>query len=62
MEFASMTDAHDCYSSSEYQKILPLRVNNAISDLILVDGVSPDFTVAGFAGQVRAAVATGTKD
>ncbi|MFY9553019.1 MAG: hypothetical protein WAU32_17880 [Thermoanaerobaculia bacterium] len=40
-----------------YQKILHLRVNNAISDLILVEGVSPDFTVAGFARQVRAAIA-----
>ena len=56
LEFASMTDAQNWYHSPEYQRILPLRVNNAISDLILVDGVSADFTVAGFAGQVRAAI------
>lgn len=56
MEFATMTDAQNWYHSSEYQRILHLRVNNAISDLILVDGVSPDFTVAGFAQHVRAAI------
>ncbi len=57
MEFPSMTEAQNWYHSAEYQKILPLRVNNAISDLILIDGVSTDFTVAGFAQQVRSAIA-----
>jgi len=51
-----MTDAVNWYNSREYQKILHLRVNNAISDLILVDGVAGGFTVAGFAQQVRAAI------
>jgi len=62
MEFASMAVAQNWYNSPEYQRILPLRVKNAISDLILVDGVA-DFTVAGFARQLRAAikVATGAK-
>jgi uncharacterized protein (DUF1330 family) len=55
MEFPSMTDARNWYNSSDYQKILHRRVNNAISDLILVDGVRPDFTVAGFAQQIRVA-------
>jgi uncharacterized protein (DUF1330 family) len=58
MEFASMTDAQNWYSSPEYQKILHLRVNNAISDLILVDGVGADFTVAGFSQQIRAVTQT----
>jgi hypothetical protein len=31
-------------------------VNNAISDLILVDGVGADFTVAGFAQRLRIAI------
>jgi hypothetical protein len=35
------------------------HVNNAISDLILVDGVSFDVTVAGFARQVRFAIKAG---
>jgi uncharacterized protein (DUF1330 family) len=55
MEFPSMAYAQNWYNSPEYQNILHLRVNNAISDLILVDGVQPDFTVAFFAQQVRAA-------
>jgi len=54
MEFPSMANAQRWYSSPEYQEILPLRVNNAISDLVLVEGVGPDFTVAGFARHVRA--------
>ncbi|MFE6175723.1 DUF1330 domain-containing protein [Streptomyces sp. NPDC056464] len=57
MEFPSRTDAEDWYNSPEYQEILPLRVNNAISDLIFIDSVGPDFTMRGFARQVRAAIA-----
>lgn len=53
MRFPSMTDAMNWYNSPAYQKILHLRVNNAISDLVLVDGVGPDFTVAGFAREIR---------
>jgi uncharacterized protein (DUF1330 family) len=56
MEFAKMADAKNWYDSAEYQKILRLRVNNSISDLILVDGVRPGFTVAGFARQIRDAI------
>ena len=56
MEFPNMTEAQRWYRSPEYQKILPLRVNNAISDLILVDGVGADFSVAGFAKQVKSAI------
>ena len=47
MEFPSMADAQSRYESADYQKILPLRTNNAISDLILVEGVRPAFTPAG---------------
>ena len=55
IEFPSMANAQSWYNSADYQKILPLQVNNAISDLILVDGVRPGFTVAGFAQEIRAA-------
>jgi len=34
IEFPSMADAENWYRSPQYQKILHLRVNNAISDLI----------------------------
>ncbi|MGC4864577.1 DUF1330 domain-containing protein [Micromonospora sp. DT53] len=56
MEFPDRAAAEAWYGSAEYQAILPMRTNNAISDLILVDGVGPDFTVAGFARQVRDAI------
>lgn len=56
LEFPGMAEARNWYESPEYQKILPLRVNNAISDLIFVDGVGPGFTVAGFAQQIRSAI------
>src|SRR5262245_72473 len=62
MRFPSMSHAMNWYNSAEYQKILPLRVNNSISDLILVDGVAADFTVAGFAQQVRSAMKISKKE
>jgi uncharacterized protein (DUF1330 family) len=60
MEFPSRADAENWYHSPEYQAILPLRLNNTISDLIFVDRVAPDFTVAGFARGVRAAITAAT--
>src|SRR5262245_55386821 len=58
VKFPSMTDAMNWYHSAPYQKILHLRVDNAISDLVLVDGIAPDFTVAGFAREIRQSKAT----
>src|SRR5262245_25263075 len=46
VEFGCMTDARNWYDSSEYKDISHLYVDNAL-DLVLVDGVSPDFTMAG---------------
>ena len=57
MEFPSRADAETWYHSPEYQVILPLRLNNTISDLIFVDSVGPDLTVAGIAQHIRAAIA-----
>lgn len=48
-----MTAAKSWCNSREYQEILGLRTANAISDLILVDSVDPDFTSANWAGQIR---------
>ena len=48
VEFGTMTEAQNWYNSSEYNSISHLYIDNAI-DLALVDGVSPDFTMAGFA-------------
>jgi uncharacterized protein (DUF1330 family) len=52
LEFPDMAKATAWYSSPEYQKILSLRTDHAISDLILVGGFGPDFTPAGYAKQV----------
>ncbi|MYS18884.1 Uncharacterized conserved protein, DUF1330 family [Streptomyces sp. DvalAA-14] len=54
--FPSMTAARSWYTSPEYRGIRHLRVNNSINDLVFLEGVTPDFTVAGFAQQVRAAI------
>ena len=48
VEFGTMTEAQNWYNSSDYDNISHLYVDNAI-ELVLVDGVSPDFTIAGFA-------------
>ena len=48
VEIGTMTEAQNWYNSCEYKNISHLYVDNAI-DLVLVDGVSPDFTMAGFA-------------
>ncbi|MDX3094844.1 DUF1330 domain-containing protein [Streptomyces sp. ME01-24h] len=57
MEFPDRAAADRWYNSPEYQAILPLRTNNAISDIILVDSLPDGFTVRGFAQQIRAMVA-----
>jgi uncharacterized protein (DUF1330 family) len=62
MEFPDMASAREWYDSADYQKILPQRTTHSISDLILVDGVGPGFTAAGYARRIRAAIAEATDD
>jgi uncharacterized protein (DUF1330 family) len=57
MEFPDREAAEQWYRSPEYQRILPLRTNNSIADIILIDSLPEGYTVKGFAQQVRAAVA-----
>jgi len=57
MEFPDRATARRWYDSPEYQDILGLRTDNAVSDLVLVDPVAPDFTSAAWARQIRAALA-----
>lgn len=57
MEFPSMDAAKTWYRSPEYQSILRLRTDNAISDLILVDPVSEGFTAARWAREIRGVMA-----
>jgi uncharacterized protein (DUF1330 family) len=56
MEFPNREAATAWYASEEYQAIRPLRVNNAISDLVLIDELPPGFTVKAFANTVREAL------
>ena len=48
VEFGTLTQAQAWYNSSRYENILRVYLDNAI-DLLLVDGISPDFTMAGLA-------------
>ena len=57
MAFPDREAAMAWYHSPAYQEILHLRTHNAISDIILVDEVDPGFTSAGFARQLRGAMA-----
>ena len=53
MQFPNREAANAWYNSAEYQAILPLRVKNAISDIVLIDSLPEGFTIKGFAGEVR---------
>lgn len=52
MEFPDFDSASEWYHSPEYQKILHLRTDNTISDLILADEVEPGFTSAMWAERI----------
>lgn len=56
MEFPDRHAAEAWYHSAGYQAIAPLRIRNAISDLVLIDSLPAGFTVKGFAGDVRKAL------
>lgn len=43
IEFPDLEHARKWYYSEEYQKILPLRTNNSVSDVVLVEGVSENY-------------------
>src|SRR5262249_39095278 len=58
MEFPDRDAALEWYRSPTDQEILHLRTDNTISDIILVDRVSPNFMSAEFAQEVRAAAST----
>ena len=57
MEFPNRDAATGWYHSPAYQAIAPLRLRNAISDLVLIDALPPGFTVKGFAAEIRQALA-----
>jgi uncharacterized protein (DUF1330 family) len=59
MEFPDMNAARRWYESDEYQRIIHLRTDNVISDLVLVDSVARGFTSAAWADHIRAEIAGG---
>ncbi|KQU87260.1 hypothetical protein ASD99_01320 [Mesorhizobium sp. Root695] len=56
MEFPSRDTASAWYNSAAYQAIAPLRVRNAISDLVLIDSLPEGFTINEFAKDIRRAL------
>ncbi|WP_329459857.1 DUF1330 domain-containing protein [Streptomyces sp. NBC_01497] len=56
MEFPDRSAAERWYDSPGYRRIRPLRVNNSISDMVLIDSLPQGYTVRGFAQQIRGAV------
>jgi uncharacterized protein (DUF1330 family) len=55
--FPSMDDARTWYDSPAYQELLPLRTRHMDGDVLLVDGVAPDYDPAATAAALRAAQA-----
>ena len=58
VQFPSREAATAWYNSPDYQEIIALRTDNAISDLVLVDAVAPDFTSRAWVQGMRGSAAT----
>ena len=53
MEFPDRAAATSWYRSAAYQRILPLRRQSAISDLVLIDALPPGFTLREYSHGIR---------
>ncbi|WP_455362429.1 DUF1330 domain-containing protein [Streptomyces sp. SYSU K21746] len=53
IQFPGMAEARDWYDSTAYQEILPLRTKHMEGDVILVEGVGPDYDAARTAARLR---------
>ena len=58
IEFPSMDQARAWYDSAAYQAILPLRTRHVEADVILVEGVAPDYHASHMAAKMRAGSGT----
>lgn len=54
--FPGVEQAHAWYASPAYQEILPLRTRHLEADVIIVDGVGPEYDASATAAAMRAAV------
>jgi uncharacterized protein (DUF1330 family) len=57
ISFPSLSDARAWYDSSAYQELLPLRTRHIDGDVMLIDGVAPDYDPTTTATALRAAQA-----
>ncbi|WP_406454118.1 DUF1330 domain-containing protein [Streptomyces sp. NBC_00876] len=57
--FPSVEAARAWYASPAYLELLPLRTRNMAGDVVLVEGVAPDYDAAATAAVMRAAAALG---
>jgi uncharacterized protein (DUF1330 family) len=57
LEFPDVAAAQAWYRSAEYQNIAHLRIDNAISDLVVFEAAAPGFDPADVARAVRAVLA-----
>ncbi|MFJ8664786.1 DUF1330 domain-containing protein [Streptomyces sp. NPDC093600] len=53
--FPSFDQARDWYDSAAYQELIPLRTRHMDGDILLIDGVGPDYDPAATAALMRAA-------
>ncbi|OKK06160.1 hypothetical protein AMK26_08820 [Streptomyces sp. CB03234] len=53
--FPSLDHARDWYDSEAYQRLVPLRTRHMSGDVLLIDGVAPDYDVTATAAMLRAA-------
>ena len=61
LSFPDLAKARAWYKSPAYQKILHLRTDHVVADIILVDGVGPNHTPGKYAQQLRDKFASGGK-
>ncbi|MFG2677332.1 DUF1330 domain-containing protein [Streptomyces sp. NPDC048445] len=54
LEFPAIEAARTWYASPDYQELAPLRTRNIPGDLVLVDGVAPDYDPRATAAALRA--------
>lgn len=54
LEFPTIEAARTWYALPAYQELAPLRTRNIPGDLVLVDGVAPDYDPRATAAALRA--------
>jgi uncharacterized protein (DUF1330 family) len=57
LSFPDLVKAREWYKSEAYQRVLHLRTDHIVGDVILVEGVPPDHTPAKFAQKIRDMIA-----